>query len=264
MSSNFNPRSPHGERREPAAEYARAGISIHAPRTGSDALTICPVCNAVIFQSTLPARGATGNSRAARGRQTISIHAPRTGSDACIKNAHIHIKNISIHAPRTGSDDDRLLVHQAAGDFNPRSPHGERRDRWQLYNNCKAFQSTLPARGATTASNPQRGSEDISIHAPRTGSDEIFPVSSHVTSKFQSTLPARGATEPGGNSGAVYGISIHAPRTGSDGVGKTSLAICMAFQSTLPARGATESASAPAYTKIISIHAPRTGSDCAK
>ena len=34
---------------------------------------------------------------------------------------------ISIHAPRTGSDDfvDALLMQ--CGDFNPRSPHGERR-----------------------------------------------------------------------------------------------------------------------------------------
>ena len=57
---------------------------------------------------------------------------------------------ISIHAPRTGSDETAIAKFQNMPNFNPRSPHGERRvaalagvaiaDR---------FQSTLPARGAT-------------------------------------------------------------------------------------------------------------------
>ena len=35
---------------------------------------------------------------------------------------------ISIHAPRTGSDLRRGLPERRAGYFNPRSPHGERRE----------------------------------------------------------------------------------------------------------------------------------------
>ena len=34
---------------------------------------------------------------------------------------------ISIHAPRTGSDHLTIQLFQRGGDFNPRSPHGERR-----------------------------------------------------------------------------------------------------------------------------------------
>ena len=56
----------------------------------------------------------------------------------------------------------------------------------------------------------------ISIHAPRTGSDE-------GGRRF-----IRG-----------QGISIHAPRTGSDGARRTGLSSLSRFQSTLPARGAT-------------------------
>ena len=57
------------------------------------------------FQSTLPARGAT-KARAQRwNRLVISIHAPRTGSDAI----------------------DPLTNVAISCDFNPRSPHGERR-----------------------------------------------------------------------------------------------------------------------------------------
>ena len=55
------------------------------------------------------------------------------------------------------------------------------------------FQSTLPARGATSS---------ITVH--------LKP------SRFQSTLPARGATENLLHTVRDYIISIHAPRTGSD------------------------------------------------
>ena len=37
------------------------------------------------------------------------------------------INGISIHAPRTGSDDSQVLSEQGRCNFNPRSPHGERR-----------------------------------------------------------------------------------------------------------------------------------------
>ena len=78
---------------------------------------------------------------------------------------------ISIHAPRTGSDERDTLKQQLAD----------------------AFQSTLPARGATWLRNPTKQERTISIHAPRTGSDT------------RGLLPI-----------IFEGISIHAPRTGSD------------------------------------------------
>ena len=129
---------------------------------------------------------------------------------------------------------------------------------------CKRgqFQSTLPARGATIRGNFQKLARLISIHAPRTGSDERIYQHLTFTHGFQSTLPARGATSstfadllgsahfnprsPHGERRAgesrlrrADSISIHAPRTGSDrsGAGRTAVH--------LP----------------ISIHAPRTGSD---
>ena len=146
-----------------------------------------------IFQSTLPARGAT---RAAQHQQKCNL--------------------ISIHAPRTGSDCSGKSAHLPCCDFNPRSPHGERRTR---------FICSLPT-------------QTISIHAPRTGSDpctkgggadpaHFNPRSPHgerhgacavadTIKRFQSTLPARGATG-------------HWVLTAST----------KQFQSTLPARGAT-------------------------
>ena len=57
---NFNPRSPHGER--PCLLYPKINqhyISTHAPRTGSDEIKCHIIKPPLLFQPTLPARGAT-------------------------------------------------------------------------------------------------------------------------------------------------------------------------------------------------------------
>ena len=77
----FNPRPPQGERRQKIVLFRDyQGISIHAPRKGSD--TPEPTSEPV---------------------SDISIHAPRKGSDRIIFNKS-HYFTISIHAPRKGSD----------------------------------------------------------------------------------------------------------------------------------------------------------------
>ncbi len=123
----------------------------------------------------------------------ISIHAPRVGSDIALASFAKPIK-ISIHAPRVGSD---ILLHLRWGmsqDFNPRSPCGERPNAAlavvmpiQHFNprspcgerlvgllvllSCGIFQSTLPVWGATLTNKAGNGFLNISIHAPRVGSD---------------------------------------------------------------------------------------------
>ena len=57
---------------------------------------------------------------------------------------------ISIHAPRTGSDYWKTQRRNWRKNFNPRSPHGERRTRKPTEITRRRFQSTLPARGATS------------------------------------------------------------------------------------------------------------------
>ena len=192
-------------------------ISIHAPRTGSDCKSRSKRLSKRTFQSTLPARGATD---------------PLT-------NVAISCGSISIHAPRTGSDRNTSHTISTQEHFNPRSPHGERHLQALKVVTDKAFQSTLPARGATLHAYNDALQQAISIHAPRTGSDAPFAAINPPTIGFQSTLPARGATKrsrAGGASGAHFNprsphgerhlfyqrvevwrrISIHAPRTGSD------------------------------------------------
>ena len=101
-------------------------ISIHAPRAGSDCPDPFCLLRVVLFQSTLPVRGATADSLGA---------------------AH----GDSYFNPRSPCGERRLqiswLVHPFH--FNPRSPCGERQvadlSEWWW----GQFQSTLPVRGAT-------------------------------------------------------------------------------------------------------------------
>ena len=79
---------------------------------------------------------------------------------------------------------------------------------------------------------------DISIHAPRGGSD-----------------PRHQAM------GLCCGISIHAPRGGSDKQTGKILVGLVRFQSTLPVGGATGCSMCGFGIQLISIHAPRGGSD---
>ena len=202
---------------------------------------------------------------------------------------------------RFSSIDARRCSH-----FNPRSLHGERhesvakrnvRHPISIHAPCTGsdtfparptsrpatFQSTLPARGATTFVLRGERSALISIHAPCTGSDirALSDIPEHDV--FQSTLPARGATTNGletfGHSsfqstlparGATFLhvaekqqilISIHAPCTGSDQISSSGRGAPKPFQSTLPARGATKFEAHYHVTSVISIHAPCTGSD---
>ena len=281
---HFNPRSPHGER---------------LPRAAAD-----------VYIGHFNPRSPHGERRTSRkaenGHEKISIHAPRTGSDLCYERPAI-TDWISIHAPRTGSDATAHLLEVCPCDFNPRSPHGERRQRLHLCRTIHRFQSTLPARGATPRAwrscfnrpdfnprsphgerqshdarriredgisihAPRTGSDDgthprrghherISIHAPRTGSDAKRMTSVIATTRFQSTLPARGATDAVMALAGKRGISIHAPRTGSDVMWRLSHCHSNTFQSTLPARGATKAQRPCCARANISIHAPRTGSD---
>ena len=194
--ADFNPRSPHGERRHvttPLLPVARisihaprtgsdgngegntlnARISIHAPRTGSDQQFQCGLTRCIRFQSTLPARGATPDVRSCVEIVCISIHAPRTGSDPPCLYLDGKAYRISIHAPRTGSDKFLANTAMLLRNFNPRSPHGERRFADCVLRVLKNFNPRSP-HGERHQRRLVCGlTLEISIHAPRTGSDLI-------------------------------------------------------------------------------------------
>ena len=196
-------------------------------------------CTLGEFQSTLPARGATSKPPKTSGGFEISIHAPRTGSDDRAAQHQQKCNLISIHAPRTGSDTAPRICTSASKNFNPRSPHGERRDFVDVIGQVADISIHAPRTGSDRIAHHPNPAFFISIHAPRTGSDrgrrrlrphggDFNPRSPHgerpgdpqkiqQAKEFQSTLPARGATFER----------------------RVSLEDAKAFQSTLPARGAT-------------------------
>ena len=93
------------------------------------------------------------------------------GERRALQNTPLFFKKISIHAPRRGSDSEQLFTVAPLCHFNPRSPQGERRAVMMSFIARNLFQSTLPAGGATQPSVCAEFRRNISIHAPRRGSD---------------------------------------------------------------------------------------------
>ena len=170
-------------------------ISIHAPRVGSD-----PVRPGVDVPD------------------VISIHAPRVGSDSspspvsprrCDFNPRspcgerrgerppplCQQLRFQSTLPVWGATSPKISSQHGFPNFNPRSPCGERLAACQSARVRSVFQSTLPVWGATCGGMLETYYCEISIHAPRVGSDL------HLGAAGQQNL-----------------ISIHAPRVGSDPV----------------------------------------------
>ena len=170
--SNFNPRSPHGERLAARRKGKRQrGISIHAPRMGSDPQTTAPSDTGFISIHA-PRMGSDLSDRSRENKMSISIHAPRMGSDSTrfksnIANAvfqstlpawgataHVLLSR-KLHVlfqstlPAWGATVLSSLTVASVIHFNPRSPHGERLTNGMKTKRPKTFQSTLPAWGAT-------------------------------------------------------------------------------------------------------------------
>ena len=169
--TDFNPRSPCGERRDGEQyEHIDFTISTHAPRAGSDliAVFLSPPCY-------------------------ISTHAPRAGSDLMHRMLKMSKNDFNPRSPcgeRLSSDGkapiqldfnprspcgERRPILQQFGlmhNFNPRSPCGERLYAGRLSAEEPGFQPTLPVRGATVRFYSNLDSCTISTHAPRAGSDE--------------------------------------------------------------------------------------------
>ena len=80
---------------------------------------------------------------------------------------------ISIHAPREGGDFGYVPKEMCVENFNPRPPRGGRPLISAMFVSLRLFQSTPPARGATTFDIQVDDITGISIHAPREGGDLI-------------------------------------------------------------------------------------------
>ncbi len=122
------------------------------------------------------------------------------------------------------------------------------------------FQSTLPVKGATGADINWDAADDISIHAPREGSDIAHPTKTPIMN-ISIHAPREGSDVAQQSIRHEQTISIHAPREGSDPMRYWPKNNAELFQSTLPVKGATRHAAINGKMGGISIHAPREGSD---
>ena len=132
---NFNPRSPHGERLSThTANSPDVTISIHAPRTGSDdAIIDYQSAGFTDFNPRSPHGERHSLLTGLQSENEISIHAPRTGSDNqtfLLVNVTCRFQSTLPARGATPGDCDSVSCYF---DFNPRSPHGERRSAMTLW-----------------------------------------------------------------------------------------------------------------------------------
>ena len=239
MGNHFNPRSPCGERLLIALEpllpklfqstlpvwgatlllvgrRAGCGISIHAPRVGSDTRPQSCVGGTPYFNprspcgERLPHVAFAGRTRHFNPRSPCGERLEDCSPRRCPHNFN----------PRSPCGE---RLGQAGGlrwtgkHFNPRSPCGER-PACRLFIVChpQEFQSTLPVWGATSRAHAH--ARDLSYFNPRSPCGERPGSGSRQgrRAQFQSTLPVWGATFP---------------RFSSSSISR--------FQSTLPVWGAT-------------------------
>ena len=147
---HFNPRTPCGVR--PDGDVGAALI--------------------VLFQSTHPVWGATGQGPAQGLQARISIHAPRVGCDPGPCTHPGNRQGFQSTHPVWGATSTALVLRWCWMDFNPRTPCGVRPAVSRQIDLSILFQSTHPVWGATTNK----------------------PISGGVSKKFQSTHPVWGAT----------------------------------------------------------------------
>ena len=147
---NFNPRSPRGER-QLAVLHRRP---VH------------------LFQSTLPAGGATTNGSGGGKANWLFQSTLPAGGATCVRSLCVTVTAISIHAPRGGSDCIPLAWYRICNHFNPRSPRGERRVLDAGDSRIKHFNPRSPRGERREVLRKPSYQNQISIHAPRGGSDE--------------------------------------------------------------------------------------------
>ena len=213
-------------------------ISIHAPRVGSDGCgsgadrkshdfnprspcgerpyLIAKSIYLLLFQSTLPVWGATASTY----------------------KSHRHRPNFNPRSPCGERPSETATARSLLVYFNPRSPCGERRATATVQQSGGIFQSTLPVWGATPKHAATRQRSQISIHAPRVGSDRSSMFSKRTINYFNPRSPCGERLRLGPSSTYPRDFNPRSP-CGE----RLSPIVCVGstgrFQSTLPVWGAT-------------------------
>ena len=240
-NSNFNPRTPHGVRRNKMHNIVRISL----------------------FQSTHPSRGATHLSWTVRlsyrhfnPRTPHGVRLPHGGNDV----RHADFNPRTPHGVRPPG---RWPARLSTANFNPRTPHGVRPVTFIDSFGAMMISIHAPLTGCDFIStNEDFHLFTISIHAPLTGCD-ANPRTVHQRHKrFQSTHPSRGATPE--SLGVYMGQYHFNPRT------PHGVRLCFRCQKSrnsdfnprTPHGVRRVTTMAQNELNFISIHAPLTGCDC--
>ena len=220
----FNPRSRRGERRETVDARTAEGFNPRSRRRERRGGSI-PWCS-LEFQSTLPAKGATGWRSGTWRCGCFNPRSPRRERPPVASSSIISL--VSIHAPpakgATSSDaaDDAVFQSTlpAKGATLPASSMHRRFQstlpaKGAIRLRVPMFQSTLPAKEATRQVLCFSVALDVSIHAPREGSD-LLRCSAYGPAVVSIDAPREGSDSPLRRGFREKGVSIHAPGEGSD------------------------------------------------
>ena len=171
---DFNPRSPHRERRIPAAVFeATILFQSTLPSQGATSPMFTDNGWVLVFQSTLPSQGATQIYEECHRDRMISIHAPLTGSDVVKLSFRGGLWIFQSTLPSQGATFSALAIVMPTSPFQSTLPsQGATKAFGSAADQLKAFQSTLPSQGATDKRRIRLLYFFISIHAPLTGSDQ--------------------------------------------------------------------------------------------
>ncbi len=172
--NSFNPRPPHGERPHVLVGVQPVGpVSTHAPRMGSDTTS-----------SEASVTSSCFNPRPPHGER------PQEAAD---EGALLEFQPTP---PAWGATPDARGHSKIGCRFNPRPPHGERPSHPRHPQaSCRRF-NPRPPHGERPALREQarcRG-RGVSTHAPRMGSDLAVGLIIGASAEFQPTPPAWGAT----------------------------------------------------------------------
>ena len=169
-------------------------ISIHAPREGSDSTRVAPRVRPDNFNPRSPRGERLQKVLDSLSTIGISIHAPREGSDLYLLSGVSPILHFNPRSPRGERPAKYRYKVALHGDFNPRSPRGERPNTRRGGGQGEHFNPRSPRGERRRRHGHINDHAQISIHAPREGSDAGRRHTSLRPCAFQSTLPARGAT----------------------------------------------------------------------
>ena len=172
VSRDFNPLSPHGERLVAVGFFAWA----------------------VIFQSTLPSRGETLGTRWPLLSAEISIHSPLTGRDFCHFTLLRSTYGFQSTLPSRGETTIQYINREDLIDFNPLSPHGERRPENPRTFPHYPISIHSPLTGRDLADPPQKPRRSYFNPLSPHGERQPDSLNSVLDRIFQSTLPSRGET----------------------------------------------------------------------